>query len=1231
MPEQRAARIPWRGQFLSAILVAAAAQGALRHVPEDYPTIGAALAVAVAGDSVLVQPGLYQEAGLALPDRVTLLGLGGAGSAVLSGNGSSRLLEVGAPGARIQGLRFRHGRADIGGALRVNAGGARIEACVFDGNTALEYGGALYLGVGDASEVRGCTFANNHAPVGSALAIAFDQSPLIANSLFSLNTGGSVVSLDPALPPTITHCDIADNSPGDWTGFLAGFLGVMGNLDETPRFCQPAMNDWRLAENSLCLPGNNPDGESIGALGMGCGPQGLQAAFTLDPTTGGTPLSVVFTDQSAGLPLGWEWDFLGDGDWQAGGPQAVHVYEQAGVYHPRLRVTRGSAVSVTAGDIAVEPLFQVELQADRRAGRFPLSVHFQALPIGQPDSYEWSFGDGQTQTTSEPAVEHTYLALGLYDVGVTARDGHNEFVDFRQRFILASQDTLRVPQDVATLGEAGLLMDVGTVLLLPPGNHVTPDAGIALPAAAQVIGQADGGPVVIRMTPSGGTLMTVSAAGEPCLLRDLSFTLARNQIALRTFGQSRATVEDCAFTIVPFNSTFAVQAFDSSQVTVRRCAFAEVGIAIMAIGQAQVREDACSHVAEFGAAFSCTDDAVLEATGCHFQSGETLLGHASGRRLILRDSEVSHSLGYLSLSADSVLLDHVVFRDNLVPSNALLRLSDDATARFDFCVFAGNEGLLSTCALISATQAVQWTLENSLISRNLLLRPTAISCAVPQQVHCTDIYGNDAGDWNGVLQPFGEQPGNLSLDPLICDLEADSLYVTQDSPCLPQHNSCGVAIGGLSAGCTQTAVSADFSATPVEGLVPLAVAFTDRSSGQIESWQWDFESDGIWDSAEPDPVHIYLEPGSWSVTLRVANDEFDDTLRVENAIHCRVPRVLRVPQEYATIAAALAVAELADTVEVDCGAYHEHDLALPDWITLRSATGDPTCATLDAQGQGRVLTGSGLVHGIRVEGLTLTGGVALGSGAQGLGGAVSLSASNAVFSRCVFRGNQARFGGVGSASILDSLLLERCVLDGNSCLSSGAAWLFTGAPARLERCLVTSNSGGGLFGTAPQLACSDLFGNSHGNWSGGWAGQLGQDGNIEADPRYCDAPGGDFGLQTGSPCLPPASPCGAMGAWEGDCETGVAGPIPLTFSVGEAWPNPFNPVATLRVTLPEAARVQARLYNAKGQFVGTVLSGQRAAGTHLLRVDGSALASGVYLLQVKAGEHEAVRRLTLLK
>jgi hypothetical protein len=88
---------------------------------------------------------------------------------------------------------------------------------------------------------------------------------------------------------------------------------------------------------------------------------------------------------------------------------------------------------------------------------------------------------------------------------------------------------------------------------------------------------------------------------------------------------------------------------------------------------------------------------------------------------------------------------------------------------------------------------------------------------------------------------------------------------------------------------------------------------------------------------------------------------------------------------------------------------------------------------------------------------------------------------------------------------------------------------------------------------------------------------------------------------------------------------------PRSFQLGQAVPNPFNPTTSFTFQLPEAARVQAKLYNVAGQYVGTVLNENLAAGSHSLRVDGSRLASGVYLLKVEAGRHHAVRKLTLLK
>ena len=67
---------------------------------------------------------------------------------------------------------------------------------------------------------------------------------------------------------------------------------------------------------------------------------------------------------------------------------------------------------------------------------------------------------------------------------------------------------------------------------------------------------------------------------------------------------------------------------------------------------------------------------------------------------------------------------------------------------------------------------------------------------------------------------------------------------------------------------TPSAPVAAFSAAPLAGGAPLLVSFTDLSAGAT-SWSWDF-GDGL-SSTERSPTHLYTLPGSYSVSLRVAN------------------------------------------------------------------------------------------------------------------------------------------------------------------------------------------------------------------------------------------------------------------------------------------------------------------------------------------------------------------------
>jgi hypothetical protein len=72
----------------------------------------------------------------------------------------------------------------------------------------------------------------------------------------------------------------------------------------------------------------------------------------------------------------------------------------------------------------------------------------------------------------------------------------------------------------------------------------------------------------------------------------------------------------------------------------------------------------------------------------------------------------------------------------------------------------------------------------------------------------------------------------------------------------------------------------------------------------------------------------------------------------------------------------------------------------------------------------------------------------------------------------------------------------------------------------------------------PTLVCCDIYGNAGGDWVGPIAGQLGIDGNIWADPLFCDPTNGDFTLQACSPCAPfsPPNPeCDLLGAYPVGC------------------------------------------------------------------------------------------------
>jgi PKD repeat protein len=75
---------------------------------------------------------------------------------------------------------------------------------------------------------------------------------------------------------------------------------------------------------------------------------------------------------------------------------------------------------------------------------------------------------------------------------------------------------------------------------------------------------------------------------------------------------------------------------------------------------------------------------------------------------------------------------------------------------------------------------------------------------------------------------------------------------------------------------------ADFSGNPTYGYPPLTVNFTDLSTDEVNTWEWDF-GDGN-SSAQQNPTNVYSEGGQYSVRLKITGPGGSDSIVKQNYI-----------------------------------------------------------------------------------------------------------------------------------------------------------------------------------------------------------------------------------------------------------------------------------------------------------------------------------------------------------
>ena len=90
-------------------------------------------------------------------------------------------------------------------------------------------------------------------------------------------------------------------------------------------------------------------------------------------------------------------------------------------------------------------------------------------------------------------------------------------------------------------------------------------------------------------------------------------------------------------------------------------------------------------------------------------------------------------------------------------------------------------------------------------------------------------------------------------------------------------------------------------------------------------------------------------------------------------------------------------------------------------------------------------------------------------------------------------------------------------------------------------------------------------------------------------------------------------------------------PLPATFRLYDAYPNPFNPKTRIQYAIPFRQQVLLKVFDVLGGEVATLVDVIQEPGVHHADFNAGGLASGVYFYRLQAGPFTGVKKILLMK
>ena len=391
----------------------------------------------------------------------------------------------------------------------------------------------------------------------------------------------------------------------------------------------------------------------------------------------------------------------------------------------------------------------------------------------------------------------------------------------------------------------------------------------------------------------------------------------------------------------------------------------------------------------------------------------------------------------------------------------------------------------------------------------------------------TDIYGNLTGDWVGSIADQAGINGNMSANPLFCDTAAGDYHLSTNSPCAPANNINGVLIGALGVGlCGHV------------GPWHVSVSGSDETGNGSEQYPFATIQHGVDSALTGDTVLVhpgtYTGPGNRDIdfngkdiTLISQNGPEETTVDCQGSAS--------EPHRGFWYHSGETNAARVEGFTITNGYAPEDDTILTDLGTLVYAHGggifcdsasSPTikeCRIINNhalwKGYGSGGDGGGGIYCYKSSPV-LEDNVISGN-SSGNGGGVALSQSSAHLIRNLIVDNHSSHEAGGVALLGSTDVLESNTISGNNAVVGGGVWLNSSSPT-MARCVIAINAGGSFVCSGssndPFLTYCDIYQSGGSSWPACVLDQLEQDGNLSADPMFCDGTNGDYHISGYSPC-----------------------------------------------------------------------------------------------------------------